>query len=166
MRPLALVALLAALAVAIAFGVASAQESKTTAEPPPGRGGLDPELVWNFHYEGKKKGGEFLELLTPEEGRERALVITHLEMRVRQSTQVQVVEHRKVKRQGKEVWEKAVRRSELFSLGTLDSTTQYIASGFDSTVGMRFDGGTRPALEITSGGGEMAVYAEGYWSRK
>jgi hypothetical protein len=166
MRSVALFALSAGLAVAVVLGIASAQDTKTTAEPMPGRGGIDPDLVWNFHFEGKKKGGEFLELLTPEEGKERALVITHFEMRVRQSTQVQMVEHRKVKRQGKEVWEKAVRRSELFSLGTLDSTTQYVASGFDSTVGMKFDGGTRPALEVTAGGGEMAVYAAGYWERK
>jgi hypothetical protein len=166
MRSAALFALSTGVVLAAVFGIATAQDTKTTAEPMPGRGGLDHALVWNFHFEGKKKNGEFVELLTPEEGKQRSLVITHLEIRVRQSTQVAVVEHRKVKRQGKEVWEKAVRRSELFSLGTLDSTTQYIASGFDSTIGMRFDADTRPALEVTLGGGEMAVYAEGYWERR
>ena len=80
-----------------------------------------------------------------------------------------VVEHRKVARKkkfgGGKFWKKFLRRSELFSLGWRESSSQYTVSGFSLRVGMKFEPDVRPSLEITQGGGEMAVYAEGYWSR-
>lgn len=169
-----LLALFCALVVGIGLGVASGQEEgkderKTSARPPTiTRDPLTPDRIWNFHFHGKKKRGEFVEFLDPNEGRQRHLMITHLEVRVRQSTRFQMVEHRKVKKRksagGGTRWKKHVRRSELFGLGWQDATSRYVASGYSSIVGMKFDPGTRPALEVTFGGGEMAVYAEGYWS--
>ncbi len=146
---------------------AKKDEFKTTAKPPPDV--YDPNLLWNFHFEGKKKKGTFVELLTEKEARGRVLVITHMDLRIRQSTRVAVVEHRKVQRKkkfgGGKFWKKFLRRSELFSLGWRESSSQYTVSGFSLRAGMKFEADVRPALEITHGGGEMAVYAEGYWSR-
>ena len=51
-----------------------------------------------------------------------------------------------------------------FSTGHIDSTSQWLGTGYFGTTGLKFDPGTRPALEVTLGGGEMWVYAEGYWS--
>ena len=85
---------------------------------------------------------------------------------MRQSTRIRVIEHSEAsRRHGKPVWKKTVRRSELFSLGRVESTSRWVASDYDSQTGLKFLAGTRPALEITQGGGEMAIYAEGYWSR-
>ena len=146
---------------------AGKDESKTTAKPPPDV--YDPNLLWNFHFEGKKKKGDFVEFLTEKEARGRVLVITHMDLRIRQSTRVAVVEHRKVARKkkfgGGKFWKKFLRRSELFSLGWRESSSQYTVSGFSLRAGMKFEPDVRPSLEITHGGGEMAVYAEGYWSR-
>ena len=108
-------------------------------------------------------------MLTEKEARGRVLVITHMDLRIRQSTRVAVVEHRKVQRKkkfgGGKFWKKFLRRSELFSLGWRESSSQYTVSGFSLRAGMKFEADVRPALKITQGGGEMAVYAEGYWSR-
>ncbi len=164
MRAWTAFALLALLGLAVVLPRALAQETKSTTDKAPARiVVLDPDQIWNFHWEGKKKSGEFLELLDRLDPEGRRLTITHLELRVRQSTRVQIVQHRKAPQE--KSWRKTVRRSELFSLGNLDSTTQYIASGFSTLVGMTFDAYSRPALEVTQGGGEMAVYAEGYWSK-
>ena len=163
------------LAVALAgfflFHTVSGQdESKTTAKPKsPAPEVMDPSRVWNFHFEGKKRRGEFIEFLEAGESRGRTLMITHLELRVRTSTRAALIEHyqvaRKKKNGGGMMWRKRLRRSELFSLGWPEATTQYMASGYGSLVGMKFDAANRPAIEITFGGGMMAVYAEGYWSR-
>jgi len=150
------------------LGLALAQgdgETKTNADrQPPGPGWVHPSLIWNFHYEGKKREGDVLEFLAPDEGRQRTLVITQISVRMRQSSRWQVVEHRPVRKQGKEAWEKVVRRSELFSLGWQDSTSQYLGVGLGGLPGMKCDPGTRPAIEFTGGSGDVAVYAEGYWS--
>ena len=55
-------------------------------------------------------------------------------------------------------------RSQLFSIGWLDGTTKYAVSQYKSDVGMKFGPTTRPSLEITQGGGDMAVYVEGFWA--
>ena len=164
MRPRTFALYLVPCAIAVAIGIAVGQETKSTAEVVPGRPVLDPALIWNFHFQGTKRAGDFLEFLTPEEGRQRTLVITQIDLRLPQSTRAQVVEHRPVRQQGKEGWKKIVRRSDPFSLGTLDSATRAVMSTFVGLPGMKFDGGTRPSLEITEGSGEIAVYAEGYWS--
>jgi hypothetical protein len=61
-------------------------------------------------------------------------------------------------------WKKSVRRSPLFSIGWLNGTTTYMATGYSSYVGMKFGPKSRPSIEITQGSGNMAVYAEGYWA--
>jgi len=175
---MALACLLAAVFGLMLGGVAAgeeeedpkADERKTTArptvQPPPTA--IDVDLIWNFYYQGKKRKGdvvEFVQLDAPEH-HGRTLVITHLDMRTRQSTRAQIVEYRKEKsrRAGRPVWKKMVRRGEAFSMGWQDSTSQWVASGFSSLVGMKFGPGTRPSLEITHGSGDIWVYAEGYWS--
>lgn len=139
--------------------VSGQEEAKSTARPV--RNIVDPDMIWNFHFEGKKKRGQFIEFLSAHEARGRTLMITHFELRTRTSTRVAIVEHRKVGTRFK----KYIRRSELFSLGWPEATTQYVASGFSTLIGMKFGPRTRPAIEVTLGGGNMAVYAEGYWSR-
>ncbi len=160
--------MLPAFALVVALGLVLAQEpgeSKSTTErlrrETPWE---NPSLIWNFHYEGKKREGDFLELLAPDEGRGRTLVITQISVRMRQSTRWQVVEHRPARKQGKEAWEKVIRRSELFSLGWQESTSQYLGVGLGGLPGMKCDPGTRPAIEFTEGSGDVAVYAEGIWS--
>ena len=159
------VAVVCAAAVALLWQSAVGQEeTKTTADPIPGR--YDQRLIWNFHFHGKKRRGDVLELVKPEDMRGRTLVVTKLELRMRQSTRVRVIEHEKVgERRGKPVWKKRIRRSELFSIGTIDSTSKWVVSDYDSLYGLKFAPGSRPAVEVTFGGGEMAVYAEGYRSR-
>lgn len=164
MRAWTAFALLAVLGLAMALPRAVGQETKSTTEKLPARiVVLDPDEIWNFNWEGKKKSGQFLELLPDLDKQGRRLTITHLELRVGQSTEVQVVQHRKGPQERQ--WKKTVRRGPLFSLGMLDSTTRYVASGYSSLVGMAFDEYCRPAIEVTEGGGDLAVYAEGYWSK-
>ncbi len=144
--------------------VSGQEEAKSTTQPV--RNTVDPNMIWNFQFEGKKRRGQFIELLRADEARGRALMITHLELRTRTSTRLAIVEHRKVGKKRKDGgFKKYIRRSELFSLGWPEATTQYVASGFSTLIGMKFEAGTRPAIEVTLGGGNMAVYAEGYWSR-
>ena len=159
------VAVVCAAAVALLWQSAVGQEeTKSTADPIPGR--YDQRLIWNFHFRGKKRRGEVLELVKPEEMVGRTLVITKLELRMRQSTRLQVIEHQKIgERRGKPIWKKRVRRSDLFSIGTIDSTSKWVVSDYSSLYGLKFEPGSRPAVEVTLGGGEMAIYAEGYWSR-
>jgi len=147
------------------LGVAFSQEESKTSEKraPTLREAVDTDRIWSFHFEGSKQKGEFLELARPDkeaEGEGRTLVITHLEVRQRQTMRWRFVEHRK---EGSS-WKKIMRRSELFSLGWLDGTTKYMASGYSSFVGMKFGPESRPAIEIRQGSGDMAVYAEGYWA--
>jgi len=52
------------------------------------------------------------------------------------------------------------------SVGDFDSTSKWVTSGFNTLVGMKFDPGTRPAIEVTQGSGEIWIYAEGYYSRR
>ena len=124
---------------------------------------VDIDRMWSFHFEGERKKRSFLVLARPDEerkGKGRTLVITHLEVRQRQTMNWRFVEHRKTKKG----WEKITRRSELFSLGWLDGTTKYMVVGYSSFVGMKFGPTSRPAIEIRQGSGNMAVYAEGYWA--
>jgi len=159
------VAVVCGAAIALLWQSAVGQEeTRTTADPIPGR--YDHRLIWNYHFHGKQKRGQVLELVKPDQGRGRTLVITKLELRMRQSTRVQVIEHQKLgERRGKPVWKKTIRRSELFSIGAMDSTSKWVVSDYGSLHGLKFAPGSRPAIEVTLGGGEMAVYAEGYWSR-
>lgn len=148
----------------LAIGIASGQGGDEGAPPP---NTIDARKIWNFDWHGKLQRGKFLEFLQPDEGRGRFLVITQIELRVTRSTRVQVVEHRKGVRgrEGQKArWRKTIRRGEGFSVGWIDSTSQWLATGYTGQTGMRFDPDTRPALEISHGGGEMWVYAEGYWS--
>jgi hypothetical protein len=165
----ALICLLAAGAGYLLSSTASGDETQTSADPLARRVGVDQ--IWNFHYHEKARKGQFIELaqLDTQKSRGRSLVITHLEVRTRQSMRVQVVEHRKdkqkVQRDGKPYWNKKVRRGEGFSLGDMDSTTKQIRSGYSTLVGMKFDPGTRASIEVTQGTGPIWIYAEGYWSR-
>ena len=157
-----LIALLCVGVVPISLPVSAGSETRTH----PQNDRIDTSMIWNFHFEGRKRNSDFLELVGAKEGRNRTLVITKLEMRMRQSTRIRVIEHSQAgERGGKPVWKRTVRRSELFSLGTVESTSKWVVSDYDSQIGLKFKPGTRPALEITQGGGEMAIYAEGYWSR-
>lgn len=144
--------------------VAVGQETKTVAEHPNTQ--IDTRNIFNFHFEGKKKRGEFIELTKPDEGKGRVLVITKLDVRMRQSTRFKVVEHEKIgeTRKGKPKWKKRTRRSELFSVGQLEQYSKWLVVDYNSLHGMKFEKGMRPAIEISFGGGDMAVYAEGYWS--
>ena len=161
-----LIALICAAAIGLSLPDASGGEgTKTTTQ----WDRVDTSMIWNFHFEGKKRRGDFLELTEPKEARNRTLVITKLEMRMRQSTRIRVIEHTLLnenkQQRGKAAWKMTVRRSDLFSLGKVESTSKWVASDYDSLTGLKFKPGARPALEITQGGGEMAIYAEGYWSR-
>ena len=155
-----------AIAIVLVFlGAVMAQgsEETKTAEPkaqPMLRESVPLTRMWSFHFEGKKRKGDFLELAQSDG---RTLVITHLEVRMRQTMRLAVVEHKSVNNKGKQAWKKKLRRSELFSIGHLDGTTKYSISQYKSDIGMKFGEDMRPSLEITQGGGDMAVYAEGYW---
>lgn len=165
----ALICLLAGGFGYLLSSTATGDETNTTADPLPQRVSVDQ--IWNFHHHEKVRKGQFIELakLDTQKSQGRSLVITHLEVRTRQSMRVQVVEHRrdpvKVQRDGKPYWNKKIRRGEGFSLGELDHTTQQVRSGYSTLVGMKFDPGTRAALEVTQGSGPIWIYAEGYWSR-
>lgn len=149
----------------LSLGVAFSQESKTNekSDTPALREPTPVDKMWSFHFEGKKANGSFLELARPDaerKGEGRTLVITHLEVRQRQTMSWAFVEHKKVGNK----WNKSVRRSSLFSIGWLDGTTKYMVTGYSSYVGMKFGPKSRPSIEITQGSGNMAVYAEGYWA--
>ena len=149
--------------------MARGSEETKTSEPkkqPMLRESIQLNRMWSFHFEGKKRNGDFLELAQPDADTSkngRTLVITHLEIRMRQTMRLAVVEHESVTVKGKQKWNKKLRRSELFSIGYLDGSTKYSISQYKSDLGMKFGPTSRPSLEITQGGGDMAVYAEGYW---
>ena len=158
---------LAALGLVVAITLVSvldAQDSPAKAAAP------SASDIWNFHYAGKKRRGDVLELVQLDDPKYagKALVITHLEMRIPQSMRVEleefVQEPDKKQRDGKPAWARKVKRSEPFSAGQLDSTTEWLIVNYDSNTGIVFDPGTRPSIEITFGGGELAVWAEGYWA--
>ena len=54
------------------------QEAKSTSRPLPNI--VDPDMVWNFHFEGKKKRGQFIEFLSADEARGRTLMISYLDL--------------------------------------------------------------------------------------
>ena len=144
-------ALLIALVCCVIAGfggwqVATGQETKTVAEQPNTQ--IDTRNIFNFHFEGKKKRGDIIELTKPDEGRGRVLVITKLDVRMRQSTRFKVIEHEKIgeKRNGKSKWKKRLRRSELFSHGQIESASKWIVVDYTSLHGMKFEKGMRPSL--------------------
>ena len=161
---------IAALLVCLVAVMAQGSEETKTSEPTPQpmlRESIQLDRMWSYHFEGKQRKGEILELARPDEmrrGRGRTLVITHLEIRMRQTMRLSVIEHERIRLKGKDKWKKILRRSELFSMDRLDNTSKFMMSHYKSDVGMKFGHDSRPALEITQGGGDMAVYAEGYWA--
>ena len=163
--------LLLGLLLGVAFSQDDADEAKGEAKTrevvkkraPTLREPVDLDRMWSFHFEGDRQKGSFLELAKPDqenEGKGRTLVITHLEVRQRQTMNWRFVEHRKVANG----WRKITRRSALFSIGWLDGTTKYMVTGYSSYVGMKFGPKSRPSIEVRQGSGNMAVYAEGYWA--
>lgn len=153
---------LAALLLGVGLGVVLAQDgTKTVADPPAKKDPRDyTDRIWNFSWEGKKDKGDVLELAKCEG---RSLVITHFELRQRITMRLSIVEYFKPPK--KKRWKPRVRRSDLFSLGGREATSKYMASGFSTYTGLRFEPGVRPSLIVTQGGGDFAVYAEGYWSK-
>ncbi len=162
---LGLVALGTVAAVTL-VSVLSAQDTPAT----PGAQAPSASGIWNYHYEGKKRRGDVIELVQLDDPKYsgKALVITHLEMRLPQSMRIELEEFRqepdKKQRDGKPAWARKVRRGAAFSAGFLDSTSEWIIVNYDSNTGIVFDAGTRPSLELTLGGGELEIWAEGYWA--
>jgi len=126
--------------------------------------------IWNFHFEGKKKRGDVIELAQLDDPKYggKALVITHLEMRIPQSMRFEVEEFwqepDKKQRDGKPAWARRVLRGSAFSAGILDSTSEWIIVNYDSNTGIVFAPATRPSIELTFGNGELEIWAEGYWA--
>jgi len=126
--------------------------------------------LWNFHFEGKKRRGDMIELVQLDDPKYggKALVMTHLELRIPQSMRVQLWEYwqepDKRQRDAKPQWARRVLRGEAFSAGKIDSTSDWIIVNYDSTTGIVFAPATRPSLELTFGGGNLEVWAEGYWT--
>jgi len=120
------------VAIGLVLGVVFAQEKETTttADKPAKQPAVTPRIavddIWRYHYEGKKSNGEFLQLADPEgeEGDGRTLVITQIEIRMRQTMRVRLVSHKKLRgeRNGRPVWQKEIVRGELLSVGWLDTT--------------------------------------------
>jgi len=164
---------LGALGAITLVSVLGAQEAQKPVTAPPTASVLpDASMIWNYYYAGKKKRGDVIELARlddPVYGG-KALVITQIEIRIPQSTRLELQEYRqdaqKKQRDGAPGWKKIVRRGEaLMSAGFIDSTSQWLLSGYGSLVGCVFDPGTRPSLEVTFGGGDMEIWAEGYWAK-
>jgi hypothetical protein len=126
--------------------------------------------LFNFHFEGKKRRGEVIELVQLDDPKYggKALVITHLEMRIPQSMRAQLEEWwqepNKKQRDGKPQWSKRVLRGDAFSTGLLDSTSEWIIINYDSRSGIVFAPATRPSIEINFGSGDLEVWADGYWA--
>ncbi|HEX5136144.1 MAG TPA: hypothetical protein VFY93_04170 [Planctomycetota bacterium] len=168
---LCLVALGALGAIALVSALGAQETQKPVTAPPTTALLPDASLIWNYYYSGKKKRGDVIELERlddPAHGG-KALVITHIEIRMPQSTRMELQEYRqdpqKKQRDGSPGWTKAVRRGEaLTSTGFIDSTSQWVLAGYGSLVGCVFDPGTRPSLEVTFGGGDVEIWAEGYWA--
>lgn len=126
--------------------------------------------IWNFHFAGKKRRGDVIELVQLDDAKYggKALVVTHLEMRIPQSMRVQLEEFwqelDKKQKDGKAAWSRRTVRGEAFSAGVIDSTSEWILVSYDSNTGIVFAPATRPSLEITFGGGDLEIWAEGYWA--
>jgi hypothetical protein len=126
--------------------------------------------IWNFHFAGKKRRGDVIELVQLDDPKYsgKALVLTHLEMRIPNSMRIELEEFRqdpdKKQRDGKPFWTRNVRRGWAFGTGILDSTSEWIMVNYDSNTGMVFDPGTRPSVELTLGSGDLEIWAEGYWA--
>jgi hypothetical protein len=160
---------LAALGVVAAITLVSVLDAQD-APASPGAQAPAASQLWNYHYEGKKRRGDVIELAQLDDPKYggKSLVITHLEMRIPNSMRIELEEFRqepdKKQRDGKPAWARKVRRGAAFSAGFLDSTSEWIIVNYDSNTGIVFDAGTRPSLELTLGGGELEVWAEGYWA--
>jgi len=155
----------------LVLGVVFAQEKETTTtekavpvKQRPVTPRIDVDSIWRYSYEGKQSKGSFLQLADPdgEEGGGRTLVITQIEIRMRQTMRVRLVSHKKLDDGG---WKREVVRGELLSVGWLDTTSKYMASAYSGWVGIQFKPGTRPSLEFRQGGGDITIYAEGYWAK-
>jgi len=160
---------LAALGVVAAITLVSVLDAQD-APASPGAQAPAASQLWNYHYQGKKRRGDVIELAQLDDPKYggKALVITHLEMRIPNSMRIELEEFRqepdKKQRDGKPAWARKVRRGAAFSAGFLDSTSEWIIVNYDSNTGIVFDAGTRPSLELTLGGGELEVWAEGHWA--
>jgi len=160
-----------ALAALVLVSVLGAQEERPPSVAPLPVPTVDTSLIWNFYYSGKRNKGDVIELAQlddPSRGG-KSLVITHIEICMPQSTRMELQEYRRdaeKKREGKLAWSKEVKRGEaLTSTGVRDSTSQWLVASYSSLIGIVFDPGTRPSLEVTFGGGEIEVWAEGYWAK-
>jgi len=157
---------LGTIAAVTLVSVLSAQDAPVA----PGSAGPSVSGIWNFRYAGKKRRGDVIEMAQLDDPKHsgKALVITHLEMRIPNSVRIELEEFRqdgdKKQRDGKPLWARKVRRSDAFSVGILDSTSEWIMVNYDSHTGIVFDPGTRPSLELTLGTGNVEIWAEGYWA--
>jgi len=164
---LGLVALgvIVAIALVSVLGAQDVPASPATQAP-------SASTIWNFHFAGRKRRGDVIELVQLDDPKYggKALVMTHLEMRIPQSTRVQLEEFwqapDKKQREGKSAWARRVIRGDPFSAGFLDSTTEWIIVNYDSNSGIVFAPATRPSLEVTFGGGEVEIWADGYWTAR
>jgi hypothetical protein len=126
--------------------------------------------LWNYHFVGKKKRGDVIELVQLDDPKYggKALVVTHLEMRLPQSMRVDIEEFwqepAKKQRDGKPFWERRVLRGSALNSGFLDSTSEWVIVNYDSRAGIVFAPNTRPSIELTLGSGELEIWAEGYWA--
>lgn len=159
-------AALGAVAAITLVSVLDAQDAPAS----PGAQAPSASRIWNFHFAGKKRRGDVIEMAQLDDPKHggKALVVTHLEMRIPNSMKIELEEFRqepdKKQRDGKPAWARKVRRGYPFSAGILDSTSEWIIVNYDSNTGILFDPGTRPSLELTLGSGELEIWAEGYWA--
>ena len=157
-------AALGAVAAITLVSVLDAQDAPASPQAP------NASRIWNFHFAGKKRRGDVIEMAQLDDPKYggKALVVTHLEMRIPQSMKIELEEFRqeadKKQRDGKPAWARKVRRGTPFSAGILDSTSEWIIVNYDSNTGILFDPGTRPSLELMLGSGELEIWAEGYWA--
>jgi hypothetical protein len=155
---------LSLLVAIILVSVLDAQDSPSAPAAP------SASHLWNFHFAGKKRRGEVIELSQLDDPKHggKALVITHLEMRIPNSMRIELAEFvqepDKKQRDGKPMWARKVKRGDPFSTGLHDSTSEWIMVHYDSNTGIVFTPGSRPSLELTLGGGDLEIWAEGYWA--
>jgi hypothetical protein len=165
------IAALGILAAVTLVSVLRAQEEEKKSVTPHA-GAPDASHLWNFHFAGRKKRGDVIEMAQLDDPKHsgHALIVTHMELRLRQSMRMELVEFRpdakKKQPDGKPMWNKTTRRSEAFSAGVIDSTSEWVMVNYDTYTGTVFDPGTRPSLEVTFGSGEIEIWAEGYWATR
>jgi hypothetical protein len=158
---------LAALGLVVAVTLVSVLDAQDSPSAPATPSASD---IWNFHFTGKKRRGEVIELVQLDDPKHggKALVITHLEMRIPNSMKIELAEFvqepDKKQRDGKPAWARKVKRGDPFSAGFHDSTSEWLIVNYDSNTGIVFSPGSRPSLELTLGGGDLEVWAEGYWA--